>query len=159
MMAAAVVFAIVVAAALAVLVAGRRRLALVTVRGVSMEPSFHDGDRLLARRSRGVPRRGDVVVVERPDDPRARTLSPYLVKRVVAVEGDPTSADDLPPPVRDTYVPPGHVVLRGDNPHTSLDSRVVGYFDARRVRFVVLSRHRPTDSPRHSRGEKERTQR
>ncbi|MFC6063984.1 S26 family signal peptidase [Streptomyces ochraceiscleroticus] len=45
----------------------RRRLVAVTVRGASMEPAFHDGDRVLVDRGR-VAAPGQVVVVERPQE-------------------------------------------------------------------------------------------
>ncbi|MGI5128075.1 S26 family signal peptidase [Pseudonocardia sp. CA-107938] len=107
----------------------RRTWVLVTVEGPSMEPTLHDGDRLAVRRGRRTAvSAGDVVVIERP---MSGVLSPvsaehrYVIKRVGAVAGEP-----VPPgiPVPDRVVPPGKLVLLGDNSAASFDSRAVGYF-------------------------------
>ena len=60
------------------------------VRGSSMEPSLFDGDVLLVRRPRRVPRRGDVVVV----NPSGATDSGWQVKRVVGLAGETISFED-----------------------------------------------------------------
>ncbi|MFE4974160.1 S26 family signal peptidase [Kitasatospora sp. NPDC056651] len=60
-----------------------------------------------------------------------------MVKRLAALPGDP-----VPPSVRAVLpggtVPGGHVVLLGDNPDFSTDSRVWGAVPARNVVGVVL---------------------
>ena len=59
----------------------RRRLMVVTVVGLSMEPTLRAGERLLARRGAAVTR--DIVVIRNPKgDP------PLLVKRLVASAGE-----------------------------------------------------------------------
>jgi signal peptidase I len=64
-MAVAAVAAVAGAAAIAWM---RRELVLVTVNGLSVAPTYRDGDRLLVRRRRlDEVRRGDVVVIEPPD--------------------------------------------------------------------------------------------
>ena len=73
----------------------------VVVEGRSMEPGLSPGDRLLVTRATRV-RPGDVVAVRDP-----RHGARLLVKRVAAVLGD-------------------EVVLRGDNPEASTDSRHFG---------------------------------
>ncbi|SIQ83457.1 S24/S26 family peptidase [Micromonospora avicenniae] len=83
----------------------RRRWRLVVVRGHSMVPTLHDGDRIIVRVGR-VPAAGDLVVF------RARDLVPntdvtWMVKRVERTEPD------------------GAVRVRGDNVH-SQDSRHFG---------------------------------
>ncbi|SCL71070.1 signal peptidase I [Micromonospora citrea] len=83
----------------------RRRWRLVVVRGQSMAPTLHDGDRLLVRVGRA-PVVGDLVVF------RARDVVPeadltWMVKRVHRVEPD------------------GAVTVRGDNAR-SQDSRHFG---------------------------------
>jgi nickel-type superoxide dismutase maturation protease len=62
----------------------------VAVAGQSMEPTFRDGDWLLVRRLRRLPRAGEVVVATDPREPER-----LLVKRVrsvapagVTIEGD-----------------------------------------------------------------------
>jgi len=130
-----VVLAVVVLG-LAWLLTLRRRLLVVTVHGVSMEPTYVAGDRLLVRRSRlERVRTGQIVVVQggpgKPGDPTAGRL----VKRAVAVPGDP-----VPPhiPVADPVVPPGNLLVLGDNPARSNDSRRLGYIPADALIGVVL---------------------
>jgi signal peptidase I len=130
----------------------RRRIALVTVVGESMRPTFAAGDRVLVRRTRiGRLRRGQVVVVEEPGPggtwatppPRGRAgRHRWMIKRVVALPGDvrpeawlPATAHQLEP-----YVPDGKFVLLGDNPARSYDSRQLGYFPDDRLLGVVLRR-------------------
>ncbi|SHF93148.1 signal peptidase I [Streptoalloteichus hindustanus] len=99
----------------------------VTVRGHSMSPTLHDGQRLVARRLRRHPRRGDVIVFRVPDDEL-----PHRIKRVAAVAGDPLP-DWLAPALPGlSHVPPGHVAVVGDNPR-SQDSRQLGLVDCRDV--------------------------
>ncbi|KXK58317.1 hypothetical protein AWW66_30465 [Micromonospora rosaria] len=140
----------------------RRRLVLVTVRGGSMLPAYRDGDRVLVRRG-GTPAVGQVVVVERPihgwhlppldaGAPAARIANRiWMIKRVAAVEGDPIPdglAALLPDGVPWTHVPPGRLVLLGDNRAASMDSRHLGLFPVRRVLGAVLpGRPRPPGTP------------
>jgi signal peptidase I len=129
-----------------------RRLVAVTVRGVSMTPTYYDGDRVLVRRG-GELVAGQVVVVERPHagahwaslplrSTAARALAgrEWMIKRVVAVQGDPVPRKQVPAlaGVLEDNVPPGKLVLLGDNPDVSYDSRRIGYFPAERVLGVVL---------------------
>jgi signal peptidase I len=98
----------------------RRRWVLVTVDGQSMVPALAPGDRVLVRRiPPAAVRIGEVVVVEEPvggrwgTPPLAGGAAPgaarrWIVKRVVA------------------RVPPGQVVLLGDNRLDSCDSRNFG---------------------------------
>jgi signal peptidase I len=144
----ALAFTGVLVAALSVL-SGLRRLFVVTVHGGSMEPGLRDGDRLLARRvTVAALRRGDVVVLERPDDelrwtgpphPRATARADLLIKRVAALPGDPPPRDAVPALADHpaALVPPNHLVALGDN-HHSLDSKQIGYFPADRLLGVVL---------------------
>jgi nickel-type superoxide dismutase maturation protease len=92
----------------------------VAVEGASMEPTLTSGDRLLVLRRRR-PRVGDIVAV---DDPRGgRRL---LVKRVVSVAGD-------------------EVMVEGDNPPSSTDSRVFGPVDRREIAGRVVYRYFPPE--------------
>jgi nickel-type superoxide dismutase maturation protease len=96
----------------------RLRPRRVVVRGPSMEPTLAPGDRLLVLRVKRV-RAGDVVAVRDPGDRRR-----LLVKRVGAVI-------------------PGAVVLRGDNPGASTDSRVFGPVPEHAVVGRVVRRYAP----------------
>jgi signal peptidase I len=114
----------------------RRRLFVVTVRGLSMRPTLQPGDRLLARR---VPlarvRVGQVVVVAAPDHLAG---VPWLVKRVVALPGDP-----VPPnvdPGRASWVPPDCFLVLGDNAAVSRDSRHLGFLAGGDLLGVVVRR-------------------
>ncbi|MEU1665266.1 S26 family signal peptidase [Streptomyces sparsogenes] len=131
-----------------------RRLLVVTVRGTSMTPTHHHGDRLLVRRTRTV-RRGQVVVVLRPRSPaiwREDRHSPLIVKRVAAVPGEPVPPGSVPPLTEDREgrVPPGRVVLLGDNAAASVDSRHLGFFPLGDV-LGVVTRSLPQPEGAHRR--------
>ncbi|MFC4589604.1 S26 family signal peptidase [Sphaerisporangium corydalis] len=147
----------VLAVALAVLAVCARLLFLVvTVVGASMEPAYRAGDRLLSRR--WAPHRvgrGDVVVlngavtgVDLPPQAMSYLLSRqegrlvrFLVKRVTAVPGDPVPEVVVPAlTVPADVVPPGRLVVLGDNWRTSADSRVFGFVAADQVVAVVIRR-------------------
>ncbi len=117
----------------------RALLLVVTVRGESMRPTYADGDRLLAVRS-PVLRRGQAIIFTPPDpDGLAFPDDPvYRVKRLVAVAGDPTPAW-VAGAVANAPVPPGHLVVRGDN-NVSDDSRRYGYVPRDQVHAVVVRR-------------------
>ncbi|WP_219825575.1 signal peptidase I [Nonomuraea typhae] len=110
----------------------RRSYVVVTVQGESMTPTLADGDRVLVRRRRpGQVSRGDVVVLEPPREPGR-----WNVKRVVALPGDP-----VPDGLRETgTVPDGALVVLGDNPGGSADSRQRGFFPADQLLGVALRR-------------------
>jgi signal peptidase I len=110
----------------------RRRWLVVTVDGISMQPAYVPGDRLLVRRTNlWSIRRGQVVVIA------ATGLIDVdmLVKRVAALPGDP-----VPPgvPERAPVVPANHFVVLGDNTAASHDSRALGCIPARALVGVVL---------------------
>lgn len=133
------------AVALAVLVL-RRFFAVVQVVGISMEPTFHTGDRLLVRRRRlSRLRVGDVVVFERPPGwPVAGEFASrrqWMVKRVAALPGDPVPAQ-VTTAVAERRVGQGRLVVLGDNPAFSFDSRQFGLLPADRLLGVVLRRMR-----------------
>ncbi|GAA2317039.1 S26 family signal peptidase [Streptomyces violaceusniger] len=132
----------------------RRRFVVVTVRGTSMRPAYDDGDQVLVRRDLA-PARGRVVVVERPSVDRVGWRAApvptaagramisgreWLIKRVAAAPGDPVPRDRVPAlaHVPEDRIPPGRLVLLGDNVDVSFDSRLVGYFPAERVLGTVL---------------------
>ena len=102
------------------LVAAAARLWRAEVVGDSMTPSLAAGDRLLV--VRGLPVRvGDVVAA---DDPRHPTRT--VIKRVVATTG-------------------AGLVLEGDNPRASTDSRVFGEVDATTVQGRAVYRYAPPE--------------
>lgn len=142
----------------------RRRLLIATVRGRSMEPTLLDGERVWVRR-RPVSqlRTGHVVLIEPP--PPRQTLGAWsegslvveaghwpagvklpgsrlLVKRIASVGGDPTPDVLTHATVSlGETVPAGHLVVLGDNPDHSYDSRTFGYLPASAV-VGVVSPHR-----------------
>lgn len=110
------------------------RLRIAIINGSSMRPTLDDGDRVLVRRIRaGAVRCGDVVLVA-----RAGPETDWIVKRVAALPGDPAPAG-LP----GSRVPVGMLVLLGDNPPHSADSRDFGYVPAERLFGVVIRRLPP----------------
>ena len=136
----AVLTQVAVAVGLAVLLGrlAHQRLGFVTVvESVSMAPTLAPGQRLLTRRVLRTPRRGDVVVVESTEVGRP------VVKRVVGLPGEHVGIEpdgtvvvaglrlDEPyvvlaggPAGRRSFdVPPGHLLLLGDNRARSSDAR------------------------------------
>lgn len=115
----------------------RTRLVRVTVHGDSMEPTLHAGQRVLIRRTRPTTlNRGDLVVFRRPRDP-ART---WMIKRVIATPGDPVPRAEVPTlwGHREPLVPADRIVVLGDNPTVSYDSRQFGYVHADTMLGVVI---------------------
>jgi signal peptidase I len=132
-----------------------RRLVLVTVAGSSMEPTYRSGDRVVVvRRPGSLVRRGQVVVVAAPTaglgwhpgmPPVRSAIGNWLIKRAVAVAGDPVPASvaaALAPGT--TTVPAGSLVVLGDGKRSG-DSRMWGLVPVDQVLGVVMyeRRHRP----------------
>lgn len=99
------------------LLAARRWLDVVEVRGRSMAPTLLPGDRLLVVQL--APRTGDVVLAADPRDAERE-----LVKRVASVDAF-------------------GVTLRGDNPAASTDARIFGAIPADRIRWRAVLRYWP----------------
>jgi len=135
--------AILVAALLTSALVLRRTFLVVTVHGASMEPSLSSGDRVLVRRARlRRIRRGAMVVVtlpapKAPGHPASGPEAELMVKRAAALPGDPVPSSI---PVPDVRVPPRNLVVIGDNPNGSYDSRLVGYVPADALVGVVVRR-------------------
>ncbi|MCO6007797.1 S26 family signal peptidase [Actinoallomurus purpureus] len=141
----------------------RRRYLVTTVDGPSMEPTLYSGDRLLVRRTRRV-HVGQIVVVRiRPptldapppdvdrapadEEPAAPVVREHpdgllYIKRAIAVAGDPVPVDRVPclRETRETTVPPGAVVVLGDNAAKSWDSRDYGFVRAEQFVGVAVRR-------------------
>ncbi|MDT0443439.1 S26 family signal peptidase [Streptomyces johnsoniae] len=126
----------------------RRSYRIVTVLGRSMWPTFHDGEVVVARRrSARRLRVGDVVILTAPEPKGILT-----VKRVAALPGDPVpeavvraAAGSATTGPMGGPVPQGHLIVLGDNPDLSVDSRQHGPRPLGDVRGVVL---RPVRTPR-----------
>lgn len=132
-----------------------------SVEGQSMEPTLHNGERLLVDevtyRFRP-PARGEIVVLRFPADPRMR-----FIKRVIGVPGDsiqiqngrvilngrPLEEPYIAEAVRGEFgpyvVPPGTVFVLGDNRNHSEDSRFppVGYVARRLIIGRAILRYWP----------------
>jgi nickel-type superoxide dismutase maturation protease len=92
------------------------------VEDTSMQPSLNPGDRLFVLQW-AAPRPGDLVVFRQPD-----RLLTFAVKRVTRVE-----------------VKTGDLVVRGDNPNVSRDSREFGPVPRRLVSGRVIYRYLPRE--------------
>ncbi|GAB3805023.1 S26 family signal peptidase [Micromonospora zhanjiangensis] len=115
----------------------RRRLLVIDVHGPSMLPTYRDGDRLLTRRRTADDplSPGQVVVLRnpRPVGLPGSSTGHWLVKRIAAVAGD-----RLLPGMPDGHVPNGHVLVLGDNPAQSLDSRHFGLIPSGTILGTVV---------------------
>jgi signal peptidase I len=131
--------------------------------GPSMQPNLYRGDRMLTEKISyrlHPPRRGDVVVVDRPGNQKT------LVKRVIAVAGETvevrgghTWVDGQPvdepwveqfggPGYGPEVVPEDHVFVLGDNRAVSHDSRAIGPVPVDSVRGHVVLVYWPPEKAR-----------
>jgi signal peptidase I len=150
------------AAATLVLVATRQRFVVVTVTGRSMTPALMPGDRVLVRRgARNRLWAGLIVVFGQPRDEcpawsgdtaaaGARFMMPadgdrWTIKRVAAVQGDAVPEVARPAVGDVVVVPPGMLVVLGDNAD-SADSRTWGFLPAADVLGVAVRRLGPSGS-------------
>ena len=126
----------------------------------SMESTLDIGDRVLAKAfPKGIPQRGDIVVIESPDD-----NGPELVKRVVAGAGDTVAfkggyffvnGSASPPPGQtasfhpgapdsELTLKPGQFFVLGDNRSKSHDSEEFGPIDRSSIHGLVFYRYWPS---------------
>jgi len=139
----AIIFGIVISIPIILLVALFITIAFIgrpyVVRGSSMEPTLHEGDRVFVVKYNfgATPSRDDVVVIQ-----GVGPGNEMLIKRVVAVEGDQVVIDNGTLTVNGTYVhkntqihvnepvtimvPDNTVFVMGDNEGRSYDSRQFG---------------------------------
>ena len=103
----------------------------VSVKGLSMAPTLLPGDHLLVRPVRRL-RRGDMVVVRDPD-----AAQRWVVKRVAALPGESVTVAG-----RVLTAGDGLIVL-GDNPEVSTDSRAYGPVPAADVHGRAWYRYAP----------------
>ncbi|MBB5873661.1 signal peptidase I [Allocatelliglobosispora scoriae] len=106
----------------------RRRALLVTVDGLSMEPTLLHGQRVLVWRTRRrLVRVGRLAVLAPPESAARRR--PLLVKRLVALPGEPVPDEFAAAPgLLDGRVPADGLFVVGDNRAGSSDSRDLGPF-------------------------------
>lgn len=141
--------------ALAVVTYLRRRYRVVTVDGDSMLPTFASGTRVLVRCA-PLPavQAQDVVVIAHPwrELLAEHGSRPWMIKRAAALPGDrvPESVlrglrDDrarigprTPPLPAGAVVPDGALIVLGDNPDGSTDSRHFGYAGSQDLLGVVV---------------------
>jgi signal peptidase I len=127
----------------------RRQVAVVAVIGPSMQPTLVPGDRVLIRRvASGDVRAGQIVVIEKPGEGGDWGTAPlrwppgkheWMIKRVAAMPGD-NCPEGILANRAEPVVPASKLVVLGDNPCRSMDSRQIGYVPAERVLGVVLRR-------------------
>lgn len=126
------------------------------VKGTSMEPTFHTGDRVLVNKLAfvfGKPTTGEIVVFKSPVNPKQD-----WIKRVIGVPGDTVSVKNnvvyingkrYPEPflkyrksinVAPRYVPRGYLWVEGDNRPVSYDSRYFGLLPEKNLKgqaFII----------------------
>lgn len=132
----------------------------IRVKGASMLPSLEDGDYLYVE-FRQNPQRGDIVIIEIPQDLKDRFSGEFIVKRVIATEGDEIYCEDatvyvryagegefIPYPETGELASPtpdfsavtigeGEIWCMGDNRSVSLDSTEVGAFETKDLYGIV----------------------
>lgn len=123
----------------------RSRFTVVTVLGLSMAPTFRNGDRVLVGRvPTGRIRTGEIVVIGFPSQEPGRQ---WIIKRVAAVGGErvPDWLTGSPGLTGAVAVPAGSLIVIGDNREASLDSRQAGFLPADQVLGVVRRQMRAAE--------------
>jgi signal peptidase I len=113
----------------------------IEVQGDSMEPTLHEGERMLVSRAYwlvGEIKDGDIVVIENPYEDEV------IIKRVYKTAGEIVDLAEVPESWDITsgkyVVPEGTIYVLGDNRAVSQDSRHYGPFDLKHVvgKVVVI---------------------
>ncbi|KAF4408028.1 MULTISPECIES: S26 family signal peptidase [Streptomyces] len=129
----------------------RRNITVVRVVGPSMRPVLREGDKVIARRVHASAlRTGDVAVLHTATGLRMTTGSAVrhlpVIKRVAALPGDPVPEairTRLPAPeALPGTVPAGCLLVLGDNPEQSVDSRDYGLLSLDTVEGRVVRKLR-----------------
>lgn len=143
------------------------------VSGISMQPNFEDGDRLISVRHRNI-KRGDIVILKAP-----HTKNALYIKRVVGMPGDTVKFKDDTLYINNrkknepyltqgkklyangelytnnftsgklavtqgiSRVPKNSYFVMGDHRNVSRDSRLIGYINKNRIIGVVKLRYWP----------------
>jgi signal peptidase I len=117
-----------------------------SIPSASMVPTLEIGDRVVVSKLNKDPGRGDIIVFDRPaNDPAGPGEPEVLIKRVIGLPGETVSAVDGKvqidgKPLREAYlpddvvteiskpisVPPGDILVMGDNRMVSQDGRYFG---------------------------------
>jgi signal peptidase I len=118
---------------------------VAVVHGDSMLPTYHDGEMVIVSRLSGTIKHGDVVLVQVPSHE-------ILIKRVFRLPGESIDAKDAPLfnrvseffdpthlPNAPLRVPPGYIVVLGDNKANSDDSRTFGTIPMKDVLGRVIN--------------------
>lgn len=140
--------------------------------GPSMQPTFHQGDRVIALRHKTV-KRNDVVILDAPDEP-----GELYIKRVIGLPGETVESKNdkmyingkyLAQPYLKEYkskmpagqlltnnftlkndtatnrntVPKDSYFVMGDNRTVSKDSRMIGFIKKKKIEGVVVLRYWP----------------
>ena len=128
------------------------------VNGVSMEPTYHDGNYLLLSRGAAL-ERGMVVVIKSGtylDEEGKKQRHNSLVKRIIGLPGETLEItsegrifingklleDDFEPMKDSTMkitIPEGYYFVLGDNRNNSADSRYFGCFSKHEIMGSVIS--------------------
>ena len=111
----------------------------IEVKGDSMEPTFHSGQRLLISKAYwlvGDIKKNDIVVVKNIEG------NDTIIKRVYALGGQPVDFFNIPESYDfskgEYIVPTGHLYVLGDNRPVSDDSRLFGPVDNKNVLGKVV---------------------
>jgi signal peptidase I len=122
----------------------------MTMSGASMEPTFHDGDRVSLMPVDRDPRRGDIVVFSSPTDPPIT-----MAKRIVGLPTETIEIKDghvlidgaaleepyvMEPPsysFEPTVIPDNSYIILGDNRNHSKDSHNFGAVPMGNIQHIV----------------------